>query len=474
MQIYNSLSGHKEKLVPIEPGRIGLYVCGITAYDDCHLGHARMMVTFDMVVRFLRMEGYAVHYVRNITDIDDKIIARAKKEDRDIGSIVEDCIQSMHKDAQALGIVAPDEEPRATLHMNEIITLIQQLMNKGYAYQQAQGDVLYSVRRFADYGKLSGKTLDSLRAGARVEVDPNKKDPLDFVLWKKARPGEPAWSSPWGEGRPGWHIECSAMSMRCLGKHFDIHGGGLDLKFPHHENEIAQSEAATGEIFSNIWMHNGFVQWEDEKMSKSLGNILTIRNTVQRHHPEAVRYWILSTHYRSPLRYDENELESARRSLARLYQTVAANSQETGTSPENDDRLAPIVEDFIDAMRDDFNTPKAISILFQLDRRIRQARQDGESDFAHQGALAMKRLAEPLGFLRSAPDEFAAYQPGLPAHLDHEKIDAMVSGRVEARRNKNWARADELRKELFAMGIVLEDSATGTRWHYQPGQGTSE
>ncbi|HET8551887.1 MAG TPA: cysteine--tRNA ligase, partial [Gammaproteobacteria bacterium] len=368
LQIYNSLKRAKQPFRPLETGKVRMYVCGLTVYDFMHMGHARMLVVFDMVARYLRARGYDLTYVRNITDIDDKIIRRAAENDESFGELTQRMIAATHEDEAALGVLRPDVEPRATESIDAMIKMIEKLVAADYAYIADNGDVNYSVSRFAGYGKLSGKRVDELRAGARVEVGEGKRDPVDFVLWKAAKPGEPSWSSPWGDGRPGWHIECSAMSTRALGNHFDIHGGGMDLQFPHHENEIAQSEAATGETFVNVWMHNGFVQVDEEKMSKSLGNFFTVRDVLKRYRPEDVRYFILASHYRSPLNYSDDNLANAHASLERLY-TALRSIEPLPASEQSAER-----ERFFVAMDDDFNTPLALSVLFDLARDINRLR----------------------------------------------------------------------------------------------------
>ncbi|MEA3278934.1 MAG: cysteine--tRNA ligase, partial [Pseudomonadota bacterium] len=380
LQIYNSLTRQKEEFVPLEPGKVRMYVCGMTVYDYCHLGHARVMVVFDVVSRYLRERGFDVTYVRNITDIDDKIINRANEKGEAFSDLTERFIQAMHEDSDVLGILPPSEEPRATTHMAEIISMVRALIDKGYAYVADNGDVYYSVAKFTGYGRLSGKDPEELRAGARVEIGEAKRDPLDFALWKAAKPGEPAWDSPWGQGRPGWHIECSAMSTSCLGNHFDIHGGGADLQFPHHENEIAQSEGATGEPFVNLWMHNGFVRVNEEKMSKSLGNFFTVREILRRYRPEEVRYFILTSQYRSPLNYDDEHLQNARGALTRLYTALRGLP---AAEPMGAERFR---ERFHAAMDDDFNTPEALAVLFDLVREINRVRAEDEVEAAHLGA----------------------------------------------------------------------------------------
>ena len=448
LNLYNSLTRTKELFKPITPGKIGMYVCGITVYDRCHLGHARSMVCFDVIVRFLRSQGYKVNYVRNITDIDDKIIVRANERGVSIHELTAQYIKAMHDDTKALNILPPDIEPRATAHIETIIDLIKQLIEKDYAYVSENGDVCYQVERFKDYGKLSHKDLEGLVAGARVEIVKEKRSPLDFVLWKKAKSGEPSWSSPWGEGRPGWHIECSAMAMHELGEQFDIHGGGLDLQFPHHENEIAQSEAASGKAFANYWMHVGMLQINNEKMAKSTGNFFTIEDVLQQHHPEVVRYFLLSSHYRSPLNYSEDNLHNALKALSRLYQSIKdINLVEC----ELDKAW---LEQFNTAMNDDFNTPVALSVLFQLSHEINKTN-------SAQLAFTLKHLASLLGLLQSSSETFL--QAGLKED-EKEWIELLIQERLQARAERNWARADEIRKNLAEQGVELEDSAGGTTW----------
>jgi cysteinyl-tRNA synthetase len=458
IKIFNSLTGEKETFIPLEEGKVRMYVCGMTVYDYCHLGHARVMVVFDVVARYLRHLGYQVTYVRNITDIDDKIIRRASENGETIDQLTRRFIAIMHEDAAALGVLPPDLEPRATSSMDEIIGMIKTLMEKGYAYAGENGDLYYDVSRFGAYGQLSGKKLEDLRAGERVAVDEAKQDPLDFVLWKAAKPGEPSWDSPWGGGRPGWHIECSAMSTHCLGAHFDIHGGGMDLKFPHHENEIAQSEAASGEPFVNYWMHNGFVNVDEEKMSKSLGNFFTVREILQRYRPEEVRFFILVSHYRSPLNYSQENLDNARAGLARLYMALrgVASKQEVDVRKHCGDG-------FYRAMDDDFNTPEAIAVLFEIAKEINRKR---ETDSRHAAELAgcLRGLGAVLGLLQDDPETFLRAAPGAGAELSESEIEALLADRIRARKLKNWAEADRIRNVLDAGGIVLEDGASGTRW----------
>lgn len=448
LNLYNSLSRTKEAFKPIKPGKIGMYVCGITVYDQCHLGHARSMVCFDVIVRFLRSQGYDVTYVRNITDIDDKIIVRAHERGVPINELTAHFIEMMNDDTRALNVLPPDLEPRATEHIDEIVVLIQRLIKTGHAYVSDNGDVCYQVECFKEYGKLSHKVLEDLVAGSRVEIVKEKRSPLDFVLWKSAKPGEPSWPSPWGAGRPGWHIECSAMAMEELGEQFDIHGGGLDLQFPHHENEIAQSEAASGKPFANYWLHVGMLQVNNEKMSKSTGNFFTIADVLKKHHPEVVRYFLLSSHYRSPLNYTEDNLVLAGRALMRLYQSI---------------KDVPLVEGELDsgwvsqynsAMNDDFNTPVALSVLFQLSHEINKTKSPTL-------AATLKHLAGTLGLLQDVAEKFL--QAGL-ADEETNDVNKLIEERLQARSAKDWAKADEIRKTLLARGIELEDGAEGTTW----------
>jgi cysteinyl-tRNA synthetase len=456
LQIYNSLTRPKEEFAPLEPGKVRMYVCGMTVYDLCHLGHARVMVVFDVVYRYLRERGYDVIYVRNITDIDDKIINRANERGEPFSDLTERFIAAMHEDSDALGILPPTEEPRATAHMAEILSMIEALIEKGHAYAADNGDVYYSVASFEGYGRLSGKDPEELRAGARVEVGEAKRDPLDFALWKAVKPGEPAWDSPWGPGRPGWHIECSAMSTSCLGNHFDIHGGGADLQFPHHENEIAQSEGATGEPFVNLWMHNGFVRVNEEKMSKSLGNFFTVREILARYRPEEVRYFILTSQYRSPLNYDDEHLDNARSALTRLYTALRGLPDAEPAGGE------AFRERFHAAMDDDFNTPEALAVLFDLVREINRVRAEDEATAAGLGA-ELRRLGEVLGILQDDPEAYLQGEGGAEGLSDAD-IEDLIRQRADARKSKQWAEADRIRDELQAAGIVLEDAAGGTSW----------
>jgi len=449
LTIYNTLTKQKVLFTPLEPGKVRLYVCGMTVYDYCHVGHARVMVVFDTVVRYLRFLGYQVTYVRNITDIDDKIIQRAKVNGEEISQLTARFIQAMDEDMAALGVLPPDLEPRATEFIPEIINLVQRLLDRGYAYLTENGDVCYAVKQFAEYGKLSGKQLDELRAGERVEVNAAKQDPLDFVLWKAAKAGEPSWESPWGAGRPGWHIECSAMSTHCLGNHFDIHGGGMDLQFPHHENEIAQSEAATSEPFVNIWMHNGFVRIKEEKMSKSLGNFFTVREVLTRYQPEVVRYFILASHYRSPLNYSEQNLETAQQSLTRLYTTLRGLT----TTISSEAVANRYQQRFQAAMEDDFNTPEALAVLFELAHEINRTQ-------SVSGAHELRRLGGLLGLLQADPVDFLQG----PSRLSARDIEQLIAERQAARTRRDWQESDRIRECLQEQGIILEDGPTGTSW----------
>ncbi len=451
LHITNSLTRTKEEFVPLAPGVVRMYVCGMTVYDLCHLGHARVFVVFDMVTRWLRASGYRVDYVRNITDIDDKIIKRAQDNGETPAELTGRFIAAMHEDERALGVLPPDHEPRATEYVAQMLALIGQLIANGLAYPAPNGDVYYSVRAFPAYGRLSGKSLDELRAGERVDIDPNKRDPMDFVLWKAAKPGEPAWESPWGPGRPGWHIECSAMSAELLGRHFDIHGGGQDLQFPHHENEIAQSEGAHGCTFVNYWLHNGFVRVDNEKMSKSLGNFFTIREVLTQYDAEVVRFFILRAHYRSPLNYSDAHLDDARGALTRLY-TALKNTPVTAPAPDWDQ---PAARRFKAAMDDDFNTPEALAVLFEL---------AGEANRGDATAAAtLRSLGAVLGLLQREAADFL--QAGSVADgLSEAGIEALIAARQAARQAKNFAESDRIRDELVAAGIVLEDGAGGTTW----------
>ena len=452
LKIYNTLTRSKEEFKPKHSPKVGMYVCGMTVYDYCHIGHARVMVVFDTVARYLRHSGYQLTYVRNVTDIDDKIIQRAHERGESFTALTERFITAMHEDEQALSVLPPDIEPRATQSITSIIDMIQTLIAKEYAYVGSNGDVFYAVGRFNGYGKLSGKNLEDLQAGERVEVDQAKRDPMDFVLWKMAKADEPAWDSPWGQGRPGWHIECSAMSTCCLGNHFDIHGGGMDLQFPHHENEIAQSEAATGETFVNYWMHNGFVRVNEEKMSKSLGNFFTVREVLKQYRPEIVRFFILSSHYRSPLNYSDEQLDDACAALTRLY--TALRGVELGGEALIED----YVERFTEAMNDDFNTPVALAVLFDLARELNKAVDKSVY------AFTLKTLAAILGLLQDEPDQFLKGGADLGG-VSEAEIERLIAARIQAKADKNWAQADAIRDQLKQQGILLEDVVGGkTIW----------
>ena len=471
LKIYNTITRDKQVFHPIVPGQVRMYVCGMTVYDYCHLGHARVMVVFDMVARWLRASGFDLNYVRNITDIDDKIIQRAAQNNEPIGALTERYIQAMDEDSAALGVIRPDLEPRATQHIPDMLALIGTLVDKGLAYRADNGDVYYAVRGFEGYGKLSGKSLEDLRAGERVGVDAHKRDPLDFVLWKAAKPGEPAWDSPWGPGRPGWHIECSAMSEHHLGHHFDIHGGGQDLQFPHHENEIAQSEGAHGCSYVNYWMHNGFVRVDEEKMSKSLGNFFTIREVLKKYDAEVLRFFILRAHYRSPLNYSDQHLDDARQALTRLY-TVLRKMLPADAPLVDVDWGESYAGRFKAAMDEDFNTPEAIAVLFELANEVNRARD-------LQAALRLKALGNVLGLLQQNANDFM--QDGLdlissanvtslfemsverPSPSKAE-IQSLIDERSEAKKARNYTEADRIRKELLEQGVVLEDTPQGTTW----------
>ena len=455
LKIYNDLSRSKETFEPLQPGKVNLYVCGMTVYDLCHLGHARVMVVFDVVYRYLKAVGYDVTYIRNITDIDDKIINRANENGEPFHELTERFIQAMHEDSDALGIIPPDAEPKATDHIAEIISMCEKLIEKGHAYVADNGDVYYDVYSFPTYGKLSGKSLDDLQAGARVEPGDVKRNPLDFALWKSAKPDEPSWQSPWGDGRPGWHIECSAMSTKALGDTFDIHGGGADLTFPHHENEIAQSEGATGHPFVKYWMHNGFVRINDEKMSKSLGNFFTVREILERYQAEEVRYFILTSQYRSPLNYSDEHLDNARNALTRFYTALRGLPEATPTADSQFEK------DFHAAMQDDFNTPEALATLFELVREINRVRAEDETAAAALAAL-LRQLGDLIGILQSDAESYL--RGGASENDGDAEVDALVAQRNEAKANKEWSTADEIRNKLQEMGIVLEDGPSGTTW----------
>jgi cysteinyl-tRNA synthetase len=468
LKLHNSLAREKQDFVPLVPGKVRMYVCGMTVYDYCHLGHARVLVVFDMVTRWLKASGLDVTYVRNITDIDDKIIKRAAENNEPIDELTGRFIAAMHEDAARLGVQSPDFEPRATEFVPGMVAMINTLVEKGLAYPAPNGDVYYAVHKFEGYGKLSGKSLDDLRAGERVDVDPHKRDPLDFVLWKAAKPGEPAWDSPWGPGRPGWHIECSVMAEHYLGEHFDIHGGGQDLQFPHHENEIAQSEGAHSHPFVNYWLHNGFVRVDNEKMSKSLGNFFTIREVLRQYDPEVVRFFILRAHYRSPLNYSDQHLDDAKLGLTRLYTALrGVDATTTEIDWEN-----PYAVRFRAAMDDDFNTPEAFAVLFDLANEVNKSKSGAEAGL-------LKALAGVLGLLERDPVLYlqgrivsavgtasgtSTVSAVSQAIYSSERIEELIVDRAAARKSRNFAESDRIRDELLAAGVILEDSPQGTTW----------
>jgi len=456
LKIYNTLSNQKEKFQPINPNQVGIYVCGMTVYDFCHMGHARVLVMFDVITRHLRRNFSNVKYVRNITDIDDKIISRALENNEDIYSLTNRFIDAMHEDERALGVLSPDIEPRATDSIDQMKDMIESLSNQGLAYQGQNGDVFYSVRKFKDYGKLSGKNLDDLMAGARVDVESNKEDPLDFVLWKRAKTGEPSWSSPWGDGRPGWHIECSAMSNHFISNHFDIHGGGMDLTFPHHENEIAQSEGANNCKFVNTWMHVGFVNIDDEKMSKSLNNFFTIRDVLEKYDGETLRYFLISSHYRSPLNFSETNIESAQSALKRLYIALKGYTENTEDKSPIDINYE---ERFNEALNDDFNTPIALSILFEIAKQINIERISNPNKANVLSAMLIK-LGNFIGILEYNAEDYLKQG----SELSEAEISEKIAQREAARNSKDFAMSDQIRDELVELGIILEDSANGTTW----------
>ena len=455
LSIYSTLSKSKDVFKPLVGNQVRMYVCGMTVYDYCHIGHARVMVAFDVISRWLRKSGYDLTYVRNITDIDDKIIRRAQENGEPFEALTARMIAAMHEDEARLSVLRPDMEPRATDHVPGMHAMIQTLMDKGYAYAPGNGDVYYRVGKFAGYGKLSRKKIEDLQIGARIEVDEAKDDPLDFVLWKGVKPGEPSWQSPWGAGRPGWHIECSVMSNCCLGETFDIHGGGPDLVFPHHENEIAQSEAANGKPYAASWMHAGAVRVDGEKMSKSLGNFFTIREVLQKYHPEVVRYLLVSSHYRSPINYAEDSLKEAKGALERFYNALKGLPAVAPAGGE------AFVERFAAAMDDDFNTPEACAVLFEMAREINRLR-DGDAAAAAALAAQLRSLAEVLGVLQLPAEEFL--QAGAGSGVDAVRVEALIAERLVARAAKNWAESDRVRDQLLAMGVVLEDGKGGTTW----------
>jgi len=478
LQIHNSLTGRKEAFRPIVPGEVRMYVCGMTVYDYCHLGHARMLIAFDVARRHLQASGYRVTFVRNITDIDDKIIKRAQENGEPMGALTERFIRAYHEDCEALGVARADHEPRATEYLPQIIAMVSTLVEKGHAYVGGNGDVYYSVSSFEPYGQLSGKRLADLRAGARIEVDEAKRDPLDFVLWKAAKPGEPSWESPWGPGRPGWHIECSAMSVDLLGAHFDIHGGGMDLKFPHHENEIAQTCAACGSQFVNVWMHNGFVRVDDEKMSKSLGNFFTVRDVLEWvRDPEVVRYLMIGSHYRGPINYTSDSLAQSDATLERLYLALR------GVKPVANAPATAATERFVAAMDDDFNTPEALAELQSLARAVNTAKAAGRAEDAANAAGELRALASRLGLLGQDPEAFLRKRPrrvegdrpgeagaeagagGKEGSLSDADIERLIEERVAARKRKDFKESDRIRDLLADSGVLLEDQPGGkTLW----------
>lgn len=456
-QLYNTLSKSKQPFTPIEAGKIRMYVCGVTVYDLCHIGHARVMVSFDVITRYLRARGWEVEYVRNITDVDDKILKRAAENGEAPDQLTQRMIAAMHEDEASLSVLRPDQEPRATHHIQDIIDMVQALIDKDFAYVASNGDVYYRVEKFESYGRLTNKVIDELRSGARVEVEAAKDSPLDFVLWKAVKEGETSWNSPWGAGRPGWHIECSAMSKCCLGETFDIHGGGPDLPFPHHENEIAQSEAANGKTYVNYWMHAGPVRVNKEKMSKSLGNFFTIREVLKEHNPEVVRYFLSSVHYRSSIDYSLDSLKEARSALERFYQALDGVE-----IPEMEIASNNYTDRFFAAMDDDFNTPMAFAVLFEMASELNRLK--GKDDgAASQLAGQIKALGAVVGLLQQNPKDFL--QQGSAGEISAEEVEALIVERKEARTNKDFARSDEIRDQLAAAGVILKDGPEGTTWY---------
>jgi len=462
LRIYNTLTRDKEAFRPLEPGKIRMYVCGNTVYDYAHIGHARVMVAFDVIVRYLRFAGWEVTYARNITDIDDKIINRANDNGEPFTALTARMIDAQHEDERALGIDPPDIEPRATEHIGDIVAMVQILVDNHYAYEAANGDVYYRVKRFADYGQLSGRNPDELLAGARVEVGDAKEDPRDFALWKAAGRDQPGWESPWGWGRPGWHIECSAMSTCHLGDSFDIHGGGPDLVFPHHENEIAQSEAATCKRYVNYWMHAGAVRVDNEKMSKSLGNFFTIREVLEKYHPEVIRFFLISSHYRSPINYSEENLVEAKTGLERFY---IALRDFAAVAPADRQQLeaSALYRRFVEAMDDDFNTREAVAAMYDVVRDLNAAQRGGEHDRARALAAELKGFGAVFGILGAEPETYLQGGAG-SGGIDAGRVEALIAERAEAKRSRDFSRADAIRDELLQQGIVLEDSREGTTW----------
>lgn len=462
LKIYNTLTQKKEKFTPLKDKTVRMYVCGMTVYDFCHMGHARVLVAFDVMLRYLSMQGYQVNYVRNITDIDDKIIKRAQENNESLFDLTERMIAAMHQDFAQLNILPPTHEPRATEAIPAILALIQTLLDKAYAYPAENGDIYYSVEKFKTYGELAHQNLEKLRSGSRVALEATKKDPLDFVLWKKAKPDEPSWESPWGAGRPGWHIECSAMSMAALGEHFDIHGGGLDLVFPHHQNEIAQSEGATDKKFVNTWIHAGFVNIHSQKMSKSLGNFFTVRDVLKQYPAEVIRYFLVSSHYRSPIHYSQENLQAAHAALQRLYTSLHGLVHKAPQTFKVERYTGGYLERFQTAMDDDFNTPEALAVLFELAHKINRLRNT-EVKQAQLHAECLQYLASILGILQQDPERFlklGQQQDG----QDTEKVKRLMTARDGARASKNWQEADRIRDELLTLGVILEDTESGTKW----------
>ena len=460
MLIYNTYTQQKEEFKPIDDGKVRIYVCGLTTYDYCHLGHARMLVAFDVIVRYLRARGFKVTYVRNITDIDDKILARAAENNELFSELTDRFIKAMHEDEQALGIFPPDQEPRATGHIDQIISMIETLIEKEFAYQAANGDVYFSVVRFPGYGKLSKKNTDDLIDGARIEIGELKKDPRDFVLWKPSKDNEIGWDSPWGYGRPGWHIECSAMSTCALGDNFDIHGGGTDLMFPHHENEIAQSEAATGTRFANVWIHNGPLRIDNEKMSKSLGNFFTVREVLKYYDAEVIRHLLVASHYRSPINYSEQSLQQSASALERFYISLE-DLDISGAKYLTNSRFEKA---FYQAMDDDFNTPEAFSVMFEMVKEINKHKTKDRS-YANQLGALLIRLGGILGFLQNEPSKFL--RSAVSIEVDFQEIERMIAAREQARADKDWKRADEIRDQLATMKVVVEDGDEGSSWRIE-------
>ena len=457
LKIFNSLTKQKETFKPIKANHISLYVCGNTVYDYCHIGHGRSMILFDVITRYLRSRDWQVTYVRNITDIDDKIIKRAHENNESCHALTTRFIEAQRDDERRLHILSPDHEPQATEFVPQIVALIERIIERGHGYVTDSGDVYFDIRSFKEYGKLSHRDIDDLRSGVRIEVGDEKRDPLDFVLWKAAKPDEPSWDSPWGLGRPGWHIECSAMSTGMLGQPFDIHGGGLDLKFPHHENEITQSEAACEATFANYWMHVGLLQINKEKMSKSLGNFITIKEALEKYHPEVIRYFMISAHYRSPVNFSEDNLAQMHQALERLYAAIEG-------LPTHHVAADDYIQRFNEVMDDDFNTPLALAVLFDMVRDINRLKEEGKTATAAGIAGGLKQLAGILGILNEDPAEFLQ---GDTADLNVAQIEALVAERQQARSDKNWARADEIRDELAAMRITILDSKDGVSWRRQ-------